>query len=356
MSASAGTDIPTERLGVLTKSELGAVADVLRRAGVETSGPLEATPIESGRSNLTLRLSDGGTQWVLRTPPRSGRTPSAHDVAREFRVTTALAGTGVPVPPAVLLCLDESILGSPFTVSGFVVGRSIQTHDDLALYDDAQVGALTHALVSTLARLHSVDHVAAGLESFGRPDGYAERQLRRWSGQWEIVGPDEHAQRGREIVARLADSIPTQRSAAIVHGDYRIDNTIIAVGGREARIAAVVDWELSTIGDPVADVAMMCAYRDPALDLIHGVPSAWTSPRLPSAQELAGGYEEAGGVELHDFGWHLALAYFKIGVIAAGIEHRYRSSAGTDARLGTAGEAVGPYLGLAWEALRRGEG
>lgn len=172
----------------LSPTELAAVAGVLKDAGAEVVGPLHASLIAGGRSNLTFRLSDGASRWVLRTPPRAGRTPSAHDVAREFRVTNALGVAGVPVPPAVVLCEDESVIGGPFALAGFVDGTTVQTRSDLDLLDDATVTDCVDRLVEVLAGLHAVDHVAAGLERFGRPDGYSARQLRRWSSQWEIVG------------------------------------------------------------------------------------------------------------------------------------------------------------------------
>lgn len=327
--------------------ELALVARALSDAGVEVAGPLEAQPISGGRSNLTSVISDGRNRWILRTPPRAGRTASAHDVAREHRVTAALADSGVPVPPAVLLCEDESLLGVPFTVSGHVEGAAIRTQADLAEHDDPAVGAMVSDLLATLAALHRVDHVAAGLEDFGRPDGYAARQLKRWSRQWDSVGTEGLGPLARDVMARLGPRVPAQRATSVVHGDYRIDNTLIAVDGRSSRVAAVIDWELSTIGDPVADVAMMCAYRQPPFDLVLGAPSAWTSDRLAPASELAAGYQAAGGVRLDDWDFHLALACFKVAVIAAGIDHRRRAGAGAGPGFDTAGEAVEPYLELA---------
>ncbi len=330
--------------------ELALVARALSDAGVEVAGPLEAQPISGGRSNLTSVISDGRNRWILRTPPRAGRTASAHDVAREHRVTAALADSGVPVPPAVLLCEDESLLGVPFTVSGHVEGAAIRTQADLAEHDDQAVGAMVSDLLATLAALHRVDHVAAGLEDFGRPDGYAARQLKRWSRQWDSVGTAGLEPLARDVMARLGSRVPAQRATSVVHGDYRIDNTLIAVDGRSSRVAAVIDWELSTIGDPVADVAMMCAYRQPPFDLVLGAPSAWTSDRLAPASELAAGYLAAGGVRLDDWDFHLALACFKVAVIAAGIDHRRRAGAGAGPGFDTAGEAVEPYLALALSA------
>jgi aminoglycoside phosphotransferase (APT) family kinase protein len=339
-------------MSALTEVELAAIADFLVERGLPLAGPLSSTSIAAGRSNLTFKLDDGARQWVLRMPPRVGRTPSAHDVAREFRVTHALAGTDVPVPPAAALCEDESVIGSAFAVAEFVEGRSIQSRSDLDTIDDATLEELTDRLIEVLAALHAVDHLAVGLERFGRPDGYAERQIRRWTQQWDLVaGESTHASRGAaQLSAGLARRIPEQRATSIVHGDFRIDNTLLRLEGKPA-VSAVVDWELSTIGDPAADVAMMCAYRHPAFDLIVGEQSAWTSPRLPGADELAAAYETAGGIALTDWEFHLALAHFKVAVIAAGINHRHEAGASTSAGFESAGEAVAPYLAAGLQFL-----
>jgi len=337
----------------LSAAELTAVADRLRGAGVDLAGSLEAVLIAGGRSNLTYAITDGASRFVLRTPPRAGRTASAHDVAREHRVTAALMATDVPVAAAVLLCEDGDVLGAPFTVSGFVDGVAVRTQADLTPYDEASLTSVVNSLLEVLAALHSVDHCAIGLETFGRPDGYAARQLRRWAGQWESVGMEPLSGLAREVVNGLGISIPEQRSASVVHGDFRIDNTLLGVQGatNADRVTAVVDWELSTIGDPVADVAMMCAYRHDPFDLVIGAPSAWTSHRLPSADDLAAGYERVGGVALEHWDFHHALACFKVAVISAGIDHRRRAGSGAGAGFDTAGQAVEPYLELARECL-----
>ncbi len=334
----------------LSEVDCAAVASVMRRAGVELTGPLTSSLIAGGRSNLTFRLTDGTSMWVMRTPPRAGRTPSAHDVAREFRVTSALWPTGVPVPRAVVVCEDEGLIGSPFAIAEHVAGVTIQTRQQLAVLDDRTRSAVVGELVAALAALHRVDHVAVGLERFGRPDAYVERQISRWSGQWEIVGPADLRPVAADLVATLSARVPRQRATGVLHGDFRIDNAILDPAGPS--VAAVVDWELSTIGDPVADVAMMCAYRHTAFDLIVGEPSAWTSPALPDSPALAAAYEAAGGVRLADWNYHLALAYFKIAVIAAGIAHRVRAGAVSGVGFDTAGESVGTYLQLGGDALR----
>lgn len=336
----------------LSTDELAAVADAMTGAGVAPAAPLAARALKGGRSNLTFVLTDGQASWVLRMPPRAGRTPSAHDVAREFRVTSALSGTAVPVARPVVLVEDDSALGGPFAVAEFVTGRTVQSGADLDDLDDATVAAAIGRLVEVLAALHAVDHVAVGLERFGRPDAYFERQLARWTGQWALVAAEDVRADGEQIAARLAERVPAQRFTGIVHGDYRMDNTLLELSPGAARVAAVVDWELSTIGDPVADVAMMCAYRDPVFDYIVGEPSAWTSDRLPDAATLAGMYEAAGGVALADFETHLALAYFKVAAIAAGIDHRRRHGAASGPGFDTAANSVPRYLDLAGKLLR----
>ncbi|MFE6509445.1 phosphotransferase family protein [Nocardioides sp. NPDC057767] len=337
----------------LSAEQLGGVAARMTDAGVEPAGPLAATLITGGRSNMTYAITDGTTRWVLRTPPRAGRTASAHDVVREYRVAAALAETDVPVAESILLCEDEDVLGVPFTVSSFVEGVAVRTQADLASYDDRDLDVVMGSLLSTLAALHRVDHVKVGLETFGRPEGYAARQLRRWAGQWETVGDRLLEPLASEVVDKLTAAIPEQRDVAIVHGDYRIDNTLLAPAGisRADTVAAVVDWELSTIGDPVADVAMMCAYRHEPFNLVVGAPSAWTSPRLPAARDLAAGYERLGGVVLENWEFHEALACFKVAVISAGIDHRRRAGSGSGPGFDTAGQAVEPYLELARTAI-----
>ena len=337
----------------LTAQELQGVAEVLGNAGIRVQGPLSSALITGGRSNLTYRLEDEHHRWVLRTPPRHGRTPSAHDVAREFRVTRALHGGPVPVAEAVALCEDEAVLGAPFAVAAFVEGATVQSREQLDRLPDAALARIVDRLVETLAALHRVDHVDAGLERFGRPDAYAARQLSRWAGQWELVGTDELDPLAQQVIGGLRDGLPEQQATGIVHGDFRIDNTLLTdLDLDTVQVAAVLDWELSTIGDPVADVAMMCAYRDPAFDLLVGGTCAWTSPRLPDAAGLAGRYEAAGGVELVDWSRHLALARLKVAIIAAGIDHRFRAGSGSGPGFDSAGSAVGMFLEGARTALR----
>ncbi|MEU6134797.1 phosphotransferase family protein [Nocardioides sp. NPDC047086] len=339
--------------GVLAEIELAVVRRRMLAAGAEVGPELDGSLISGGRSNLTVLLDDGVCRWVLRTPPRHGRTPSAHDVGREFRVTSGLATTDVPVAAPVVFCEDEALLGGPFSVWEFVDGVTVQSRDQLDALGSEVVDGITGALVETLAALHRVDHVVVGLERFGRPDAYVRRQITRWSGQWELVAPGDATVQDHAIAVRrlLEEQIPEQVHTSIVHGDYRIDNALLDLTGTTPRVAAVVDWELSTIGDPVADVATMCAYRHPAFDQVLGFPTAWTSPSLDDADALAQRYERAGGVELAHWPVHLGLAYYKIAVIAAGIDYRWRAEGAPEGGNDTAGSAVAPFLEAALTTL-----
>jgi aminoglycoside phosphotransferase (APT) family kinase protein len=335
----------------LGPDELAGLRTQLVGVGEDVTGGLDATLLAGGRSNLTYLLSDDEHRWVLRRPPLAGLTPSAHDMGREFRVTRALESTDVPVARTVLLQEDPALLGAPFAVVEHVDGVTVRDAGDLARLDDRQVTACVESLVRLLVSLHSVDHVAVGLERFGRPDAYAQRQLRRWSGQWEHVAtgavPDADA-----LLRRLLDRAPTSGRAAIVHGDFRIDNTIVAAAD-PSEVRALVDWELSTIGDPVGDVAMMCAYRHPALNDVLGVDAAWTSARLPSRDDLAGLYEQTSGQALTHWEFFLGLAFYKLAVIAQGIEFRLRAGAAASEGSEGAHEAVPRFLTAGLEVVTR---
>jgi aminoglycoside phosphotransferase (APT) family kinase protein len=338
----------------LTENDLLALDGFLRAQGVTRQGDLRAELIAGGRSNLTFLVADDGSKWVLRRPPEYGLTPSAHDMAREYKVISALADTPVPVPSAVAITNDASILGAPFQVVEFVDGRVVRTADDLRALGNVQlIKGCTDALMRVLVDLHSVDAISVGLGDLGKASGYLERQVRRWGSQWEHVRLDDDPRENdvQRLYSALSRAIPRSGRSAIVHGDYRIDNVIL--GAQDAtHVRAVVDWELSTLGDPLTDVALMCAYRHPALDLILGMNAAWTSPRLPDADELAQCYSAVSGQPLAHWEFYMGLAYFKLAIIAAGIDFRARMMPGETRN--QAGHAVAPLIaaGLACADLK----
>ncbi len=312
--------------------DLGALDGYLRSAGIGREGKLRAQLISGGRSNLTFLVADDSSKWVLRRPPLHGLTPSAHDMAREYKVVAALAETAVPVARAVALCDDDSVLGAPFQMVEYVAGQVVRSRAELeAMSDEQVIEGCVDALIRVLADLHAVEPAAVGLADFGKPSGYLERQVRRWGSQWQLVrrSDDDRDPDVQRLYSALQEAVPPQSRTSIVHGDYRIDNTILdAEDPRQVR--AVVDWELSTLGDPLSDAALMCVYRDPSLDLILGAHAAWTSPQLPVADELAHRYSVISGQPLVHWNFYMALAYFKLAIIAAGIDFRRRMSGGAD--------------------------
>lgn len=339
--------------------DLAALDPYLCLVGLARVGELRAELISGGRSNLTFLVYDDGSQWVVRRPPLHGLTPSAHDMAREYRVVAALAQTAVPVPRAIAYCGDASVLGAPFQVVEYVAGHVVRSQADLAaLGTTTVIDGCVDGLIQVLADLHTVNPGAVGLGDFGKPSGYLERQVRRWGSQWDLVrlpGDSRDADVAK-LHSALAQSIPQQSRTAIVHGDYRIDNTIVDAAD-PTRVRAVVDWELSTLGDPLSDAALMCVYRDPALDLIVNSPAAWTSPLLPTADELAHRYSVASGLALAYWEFYLALAYFKLAVIAAGIEFRgRRSGQGHDTAAGRVHDVVAPLIARGLTELGRPRG
>ncbi len=330
--------------------DIPALARFLRARGVDVRGELRVELISGGRSNLTFLAVDDASRWVVRRPPVAGLTPSAHDMAREFTVTGALRNSAVPVAKTVAFDADGSTLGAPMTVVEYVEGTVVRDQDDLAALTDDQLTASIGGLMRVLADLHAVDPAAVGLEKFGRPQGFLARQVTLWASQWDRVKtrdlPDVAA-----LHAALSQALPPESAASIVHGDFRIDNTILDRAD-PARIRAVVDWEMSTLGDPLTDAALMCVYRAPIFDLVLGSRAAWTSHRMPAPDDLAQAYATASGRDLAHWGFYLALANFKLGVIGEGITHRalHGSDAGSAAE--RAAEATPEFMAAGLRALK----
>lgn len=329
--------------------DLAALDRHLRAEGISRTGELRAELIAGGRSNLTFLVFDDASKWVLRRPPLHGLTPSAHDMAREYRVVAALADTPVPVARAVTMRNDDSVLGAPFQMVEHVGGRVVRTQDELAaLGDQAVIDGCVDALIKVLAELHAVDPAAVGLADFGKPDGYLERQVRRWGSQWEHVRLPDDARDDdvHRLHAALGQAVPPQSRSSIVHGDYRIDNTVLDAEDA-TKVRAVLDWEMSTLGDPLSDAALMCVYRSPMFEFVHS-DAAWTSSKLPSAEDMAQLYSVQSGQELAHWDFYMALAYFKLAIIAAGIDFRRREGADGPEQVG---EAVAPLIAAGLSAL-----
>jgi len=319
---AADTDAPR---GV----DVPRVTDWFRAHAAGVEPPLRFDLVAGGRSNLTYRVTDAADRaWVLRRPPLGQVLATAHDMGREHRIIAALAPTDVPVAPEVGLCTDESVNGAPFYVMEFVEG--------LVARDAKAAGALTveargragEQLADVLARIHAVDPDAVGLGDLGRKEGYVERQLRRWHGQWEKSKTRELPVVD-EVHAALAARVPEQGPAAIVHGDYRLDNCLLSPDGS---IAAVLDWELCTLGDPLADVGLLLVYwtdrDDPHPALLEG-PT--TLEGFPTRAEVSRRYAEASGRDVGDVDYFVALGYWKLACILEGVYARYKGGVMGDA-------------------------
>ena len=286
--------------------------------------PLAFERISGGRSNITYGVSDAaGNRWALRRPPLGKRLASAHDMAREHRIISALQATDVPVPPAIGLCEDESVNGDPFYVMGFVEGPILRSKTEAEeAFDADERRAIGERVVDTLLAIHSVDADSVGLGDLARKEDYVARQLRRWHGQWEKSKTRELALVD-DVHDRLAARIPQQGPATIVHGDYRLDNMILTPSGE---VAAVVDWELCTLGDPLADVGLLLVYwSEPGDEFTPLFEAPTVAAGFPTRAELKARYEERSGRDLSGIDYYVALGLWKLAIVLEGVYARYAS-------------------------------
>jgi aminoglycoside phosphotransferase (APT) family kinase protein len=304
-----------------------------------------AEVISGGLSNITYRLKFPHREVILRRQPLGGVLPSAHDMLREYRVMSALNATDVPVPQMVALCTDSEVMGCPFYVMDAVPGQVLRTGEDTAGLSTGQRGEISRQLVGALADLHAVDYRAVGLGEFGRPDGYCARQIRRWTQQWQHSRTRELPDMDK-LLDGLATRIPTDSDGCIVHGDFRLDNTIFTLGDRP-QIRCVLDWELSTLGDPLADLAMAMTYwHDVGDDERAQIPVAvgvTAHEGFPTADEFADRYAGLTGRSLDQLPFYLAFSAMKLAVILEGVHARYQGGHTISDGYETAGTAV-PFL------------
>mgnify|MGYP001470736474 CR=1 FL=1 len=293
-------------------------------------GPLTFDLIAGGHSNLTYGVTDAaGHRYVLRRPPLGQVLATAHDMGREHKIISALGPTDVPVAPALGLCTDEAVNGAPFYVMDYVDGR--------VLRDAASAGALSVdarrnaslSIADTLARIHAVDPDAVGLGDLGKKEGYIERQLKRWYGQFQQSQTRE-VPRVDEVHAALSARIPEQGPAAIVHGDYRLDNCMTDDDGN---VIAVLDWEICTLGDPLADVGLLMVYWTEASDEHAALLTAPTTAEgFLSRQEMLDRYASASGRDLSQIDFYVAFGFWKLACIVEGVYARYvKGAMGSDA-------------------------
>jgi aminoglycoside phosphotransferase (APT) family kinase protein len=315
----------------------------------EVEPPLAFERIAGGRSNLTYAVADAaGRRWALRRPPLGSRLASAHDVAREYRIISALRETPVPVAPAVGLSEEGDY---PFYVMDWVEGPVLRSKDDGDRFSDpAERRAIGERVIDTLVEIHSVDPDAVGLGELAKKEDYVARQLHRWQGQWA----KQHTRElplVDEVHDRLAARIPEQGAATIVHGDYRLDNMILDPGGE---VAAVVDWELCTLGDPLADVGLLIVYWGEEDDeLLPLLEPATMLPGFPSRAEVRELYAERSGRDLSEIDFYVALGLWKLAIVLEGVFARYRAGQYGEAEETREGDVVEQLVGAAAEAVER---
>jgi aminoglycoside phosphotransferase (APT) family kinase protein len=309
--------------------------------------PLTATMFAGGRSNLTYAVTDGTNRWVLRRPPLGHVLPTAHDMSREHKVLAALSTAGFPVPAPVLLCTDPDPIGAPFYLMEHVDGRIYRDVAGLEALGPDAMRTLTLSLVDTLADLHALDPAAIGLADFGRPDGFNERQVRRWKKQ--LDASNSRAVPGiEELHARLAVDVPNG-DGTVVHGDFRLDNVLI---GPALEVRAVLDWEMSTLGDPLSDLALMLVYAGRPLLVKDGRPWASISvPGHPSLAEMTDRYASRSKRDVSDLHWYVGFAAFKLAVILEGVHYRFVQGQTVGEGFDTVGEMVGPLVRQGHAAL-----
>lgn len=313
-------------------------------------GPLSGRLIEGGRSNLTYTVTDGAGTWVVRRPPLGHVLATAHDMKREHRVISALHPTRVPVPRPVLLCEDEEVLGAPFYVMEYVEGTPYRTAGQLAPLGPGRTRTAVLNLVDTLVDLHAVDPAEVGLADFGRPEGFLDRQLRRWGKQLdasrnrELAGIDElHAALGREL--------PVSPAPTVVHGDYRLDNALIS---DDESVRAVLDWEMSTLGDPLTDLGLLVMYSSPLGMPDSPVSTTAEAPGHPTPAELIERYAARSGRDVSSVSWYTAFAWFKLAVILEGIHYRYTLGQTIGAGFDRIGDLVPVFIEHGLTTLKEG--
>jgi aminoglycoside phosphotransferase (APT) family kinase protein len=297
--------------------------------GIE--GPYSFDLVAGGRSNLTYRVTDShGTSVALRRPPVSHVLPTAHDMVREHTILSALGPAGVPVPTTLALCVDEAVNERPFYVMEFVEGHILRDAAAAeAAFSETARGSIGPNLASTLAEVHSVDVDQVGLGDLARKEGYIERQLKRWRGQYEqmkVEGVD-HGGLVERVGDELQARIPVQQASTIVHGDYRLDNTVLDDSGH---VTAILDWEICTLGDPLADLGLLLVYwaepSDASVALLGQAPT--TAAGFSSRAEVLAAYEAATSLDVSQVAYYQAFGYWKLACILQGVFARYMAGAG----------------------------
>ncbi|WP_313407594.1 phosphotransferase family protein [Aeromicrobium sp.] len=331
--------------------DLASLRSWLVGQGVEVAGDLTATRVGRGQSNLTYRLEDEqGRSWIARRPPLGELLASAHDVVREARILMALQDTAVPVPSLAGVCEDPAVADVPVVVMEHVDGIVLDRMEVAESMDPAARRELGLNLARTLAHIHAVDIDAVGLGDLASRSPYAERQLKRWSRQFEASRTTERPDLD-ELTALLRDTMPPPGDLSLVHGDFHIRNVI--VDGDQGTLRAVLDWELSTLGDPMADIGSTLAYWPEKGERASGLFEASTLPGFPTRQELADEYLKASGRDAGTLAFWHTLGVWKIAIISEGVYRRTLDNPANTAEGGApTPERIQTVIDHAWDIAR----
>jgi aminoglycoside phosphotransferase (APT) family kinase protein len=315
------------------------------------SGPLTMSKFKGGQSNPTYKVTTPGAAYVLRRKPFGTLLPSAHAVDREYRVQAALHDQGFPVSRQFGLCEDDSVIGSMFYVMAFTDGASYWDGTLPGKTPDERI-AIYNAMIDTLAHLHSFDPAEIGLESYGKPGNYCARQISRWTKQYRLSETETIPEMDR-LIEWLEKTVPEQRGFGIAHGDFRIDNMIF--DNHEPKVLAVLDWELSTLGDPIADLSyFLMSWLQPAEGRNGLLGVDLKALGIPTMEEAMARYIEKAGLDhVPDLDWYLAYNQFRIAAILQGIKKRVIDGTASSAQAEQMAQRVIPLAQAAWEYAKK---
>lgn len=312
------------------------------------ASPLTGHLLVGGRSNPTYALSDGTREWVLRRQPLGQFPSGAHDMGREFTILSALAPTAVPVPAVVGLEREPGVLDASFYVMERLEGQTLRTQSETSMLTEEQRRAVSESLLDTLVALHSVEPASVGLQDWGRPEGYLERQVDRWDKQWAAACTVQRPEFNL-LIKRLRRATPISHYPGILHGDYKIDNVMVAHDD-PTRIVGVLDWEMATRGDTLADLGLLISFWDEEGKFFNPVTAGATAlPGFLSSHEVIEGYVRRRDIPVDGLDWYIVLADLKVAVVLEQIHARFLRGETVGDGFSDVGDMVGPLIERALE-------